>query len=207
MYPSSVFRNHGLSVRTLQACHAKSETLDSYYKGRADICKSPQMRTGSYLSLRTFYHNTDVYSVFTMGSCSLSSQAGAESSGEEDDLEDRFSELEASDHAGGFQDSDRESEHEDKLLSDPESDDDEIEPSQNDLELLDIDTNVSEKRSSRNGMQSELFKVIMAASGQSIHVVLKKWDQEGKDMSRPLIAQVMLSLRRLRLFWRALQVL
>lgn len=202
---SNRLKNQGFSIGTLQACHAKSEMLSTYYKDMTGICKSPQVINDCHLSSRKFYHPTDIYSVFSMGSCSFSSQAGAKSSGEEDDLEDGFSELEASGNAGGFQDSDAESEHEDELLSDPKSDDDEIESTQNELEPLDTDTDVSEKRSPRKRVSSELFKAIMAASDQPIHSVLNKWDQEGKDMSRAEIAQTMLNLRKIRMFLKALQ--
>lgn len=168
------------------------------------ICKSSQVITDSRLTLGTFYHTGEGFSVFSLGSCSFSSQAGAKSSGEEDDLEDGFSELEASGNADGLQDIDMEKF--DEILSDSKSEDDEVEPTQDEMEVLDTEIDISKKRSSRTRVSSELFKAIMAASNQPIQSVLDKWDKEGKDMNREEFTATNFNLRKLRLYLKALQV-
>lgn len=142
----------------------------------------------------------------------FSSQAGTKSSGEEDDdLEDGFSELEAPASSEVTQNSTVEAENDDELISEPdlsgEENDGDVEEPQNELELSDTETGASEKISRKSRYSSALFKNIMAAPGLSVHNVMDRWVEEGNEVSRPVIAQVLLNLRKRRMYGRALQVL
>ncbi|KAK9290228.1 hypothetical protein L1049_008395 [Liquidambar formosana] len=212
---SNPLRYQGFSVGTSRACCAKSEIPSSYLQDKAVDCEHPQVISDRFLSIerfhqtaRRFYQTTHVSSKLYIGNRSLSSQAGAESSGEEDDLEDGFSELETPASAGSIQDSNAEDGDEDGLISELDlSDGDDIqEPLQNELELSDTETDPSEKRLPKRRALSELFKAIMATSGLSVHSALDKWVEEGKDLGRSEISLAMLNLRRRRMYGRALQL-
>ncbi|KAB1222188.1 hypothetical protein CJ030_MR2G023451 [Morella rubra] len=131
-------------------CFAKLEIASSCIEDdKVGTLESPQGTYDRCLSLKRFYHATYASSKFSFDRHSFSSQAGAKSSGEEDDLEDGFSELETPSSPEANQDSNIQDENDDELISEPEVSDDDVdgeEPSQNELELLDIDTNPSEKR-------------------------------------------------------------
>lgn len=133
---------------------------------------------------------------------SFSSQAGAESSGEKDDLEDGFSELETLPSAEASQ-------HEDELISEPElsEDEEEVEPSQHELELSENGADSIEKRSPRKRNVSELFKAILAFPGFSVHGALDKWVKAGNDLNRAEISLAMFHFRKRQMFGRALQVI
>ena len=136
---------------------------------------------------------------------SLSSQAGPRSSGEEDDLEDGFSELEPEKITP------TQTAEEDDMFIDPEliEDDagDSVGPSQNDLDLSEAIDDADEKRPINRRAYSELFQAIMSSPGLSIHNVLDKWVAEGKELNRSEISLAMLNLRKRRLYGRALQVI
>ncbi|XP_028103697.1 pentatricopeptide repeat-containing protein At1g80270, mitochondrial-like, partial [Camellia sinensis] len=133
---------------------------------------------------------------------------------EEDDLEDGFSELEtAASAADVVQDSNVDDLNEDQLISEPElseeedDGDDGVEEPQNELELFDIEAEVTEKRPPQKRASSALFKAIMAAPGLSVQSALDKWVEEGNDLNRLEIALAMLNLRKRRMYGRALQVI
>ncbi|GAV62062.1 PPR domain-containing protein/PPR_3 domain-containing protein [Cephalotus follicularis] len=190
----NTIRYRALSVVMPHASCAKSELLCNYLGGKAGMVASPLVTSGRCLTFSGAKH------------C-LSSQAGARSSGEEDDLEDGFSELEtavgtdASPHMNAAEDS------EDELMSAPELvDEDDEEPSHVALELSDTETDSREKRALRKKVFSELFKVIVTAPGLSVHSVLDKWVEEGKDLGRADISLAMLNLRKRQMYGRALQL-
>ena len=86
-------------------------------------------------------------------------------------------------------------------------DDDDIvdDGSQNELDLLEGETVLAEKKSSK-WVPSELTKAIWNASGLSVSSALDKWVSEGNELSRSDISLTMMSLRRRRMFGKALQV-
>lgn len=138
----------------------------------------------------------------------LSSRAGARSSGEEDELEDGFSELESPPKIKPIQTADLEDDE--LFISDPLTDDDDRDsagPSQNDLDLSETAVDVDETRPLNRRAHSELFQAIMSSPGLSIHNVLDKWVREGKDLNRSEISLTMFNLRKRRLYGRALQVI
>ncbi|KAJ6967901.1 pentatricopeptide repeat-containing protein At1g80270, mitochondrial [Populus alba] len=190
----------GFSVGTSRACCAKSEIVFSYIEGKATVVEPPQP-----VSERPrFYHSTNIGLKFYLEKHGFASQAGAESSGSDDDLEDEFSELETPISAN------ESVVNVDQLISEPELSDDDTndigEPSQNALELSDNETDPAEKRLPRKKAPSELFKAIISAPGVSVHSVLDKWVAEGKDLDQLEISNAMFNLRKRRLFGRALQL-
>ena len=197
----SVSRFRGLSVGTSRVCCAK--IVSSYAEGNAALVKSPQPVSQS----PQFHHSTNVGSKFYLEKRGFASQAGAENSGSDDDLEDGFSELETPANAN-------ESTvnvlagNEDQLISEPELSDDDIgEPSQNALELSDNETDSLEKSLPRKRATTELFNAIVSAPDVSVQSVLDKWVAEGKDLDRLEISNAMINLRKRRMFGKALQVI
>ncbi|KAB5519310.1 hypothetical protein DKX38_023629 [Salix brachista] len=185
----------GFSGGTSRACCAKSEIVFSYVEGKATVVESPQP-----VSERPrFYHSTNIGSKFYLEKRGFASQAGAEGSESDDDLEDEFSELETPPSAN------ESVVNVDQLISDDDIND--IgEPSQNALELSDNETDPAEKKLPRKKAPSELFKAIISAPGVSVHSVLDKWVAEGKDLDQFEISNAMFHLRKRRLFGRALQL-
>lgn len=120
------------------------------------------------------------------GRRSFSSDAGAKSAGEEEDLN---SDLESPNETS---DSDGE-------LS---GDEDDIEGAE--LELHVPDSEAGKLTASKRS--SELFQAIVAFSGVSVGSALDKWVEEGKEINRTEIANAMLQLRRRRMYGRAMQV-
>ncbi|KAL3585234.1 hypothetical protein D5086_012101 [Populus alba] len=195
----------GLSVGTSRSCCAKSEIVSSYVEGKAVTVNSPQPVSQS----PRFHQSTNVGSKFYLEKRGFASQAGAENSGSDDDLEDGFSELETPANvnestvnalAG----------NEDQLISEPELSDDDNddigEPAQNALELSDNETDLVVKSSPRKRATTELFNAIVSAPDVSVQSVLDKWVAEGKDLDRLEISNAMINLRKRRMFGRALQL-
>lgn len=198
-----------LSIGASHATCAISEVPRSCLEDKVGICESPQVISGRCLSAKRFYHTTHPSLKFSMGKHGLSSQAGAKSSDEEDDLDDGFSELETPVSADAMQESNADDGDKDELISEPDLsdvDDDVDEPPQNELGLSDIETDIIEKKSPRKRTTSELFKAIMDASGLSVNSALDKWVAEGKELGRAEISLAMLNLRKRRMYGRALQL-
>ncbi|KAJ9184997.1 hypothetical protein P3X46_004678 [Hevea brasiliensis] len=196
----------GLSVVTSRVSCAKSEIFSNNVEGYSTICEYPQTLSGNRC---LFYHNEAICSKFYMVRQSMSSQAGAESSESEDDLEDGFSELETPASDNAIEERNAVGGNEDELVSEPElsDDNDDVgEHSQNAMELLDTEADSDEKASMKKKVASELFRAIISAPGLSINGVLDKWVEEGKDLDRAEILLVMLDLRKRRMYGRALQL-
>ncbi|KAA0053889.1 pentatricopeptide repeat-containing protein [Cucumis melo var. makuwa] len=139
----------------------------------------------------------------------LSTQAGAENSGEEDNVKDGFSELdETLASTSPLEDSKAADDNEEELTSGSEIDDDDDnavdDGTQNELDLLEGETGLAEKKSTKRG-PSELFNVIWKAPGLSVANALDKWVSEGKELSRADISLAMLYLRKRQMFGKALQ--
>lgn len=117
------------------------------------------------------------------------------------------SEVGVEDGVKSVQETTFEDENEDELISQPglsgeNDDDDNVEPSQNEMELLETKTNPSEKK----WATSALLKAIMDSPGISVHDTLDKWVAEGNELSQGEVFLVMISFRRSRMYERALQV-
>lgn len=204
-----VFRKRGFSIGTSHACCANSELPITHIQDQPCFLESPQSVSDGYLPSKRLYYTTHVLSKFSVDRRSLSSQAGTKSSGEEDELEDGFSELETPPTAEAILESNTNNENEDELISAPDVSDDEedIESSQNELELSETETDPNVKSSPRKRDVSALFKAILDFPGLSVHNALDKWVEEGNDLNRAEISLTMLNLRKRRMFGRALQVI
>ncbi|KAK4838293.1 hypothetical protein QYF36_012661 [Acer negundo] len=200
---SDPLRSPGFSLGTARACCAKLGISSKCVEDKAGILQSPQLIPDRGLHLLRFYHRTHDSSDFSAGRCGFASQAGAESSGEEDDLEDGFSELEIPDSAEAAKGNIAEDEKEDGSSSEDDLSGDEM---VDQLELSGSDTEASEKRSPTKRKFSDLFKAIVSSPHLPVHSVLDKWVKEGKGLSREEISSAMLNLRKRRMYGRALQL-
>lgn len=200
------FRSQGFGLGTARGRCSRLEVLCGCVDDEAVILASPRAVSDGRLPLLRFYHQPHDCSNFFGGRRGLSSQAGAESSGEEDDLEEGFSELETPATADAVQKSMAEDEKEYGLISESElsGDHDDIE---NDLELSETETEASRKTTPSKRKFSKLFKAIMDAPDISIHSTLTKYAEEGNDLSRAEIALAMANLRTRRMYGKALQVI
>ncbi|KAJ6912125.1 pentatricopeptide repeat-containing protein [Populus alba x Populus x berolinensis] len=202
---SNPLKFRGLSVGTSRSCCAKSEIVSSYVEGKAVTVNSPQPVSQS----PRFHQSTNAGSKFYLEKRGFASQAGAENSGSDDDLEDGFSELETPANANEST-VNALAGNEDQLISEPELSDDDNddigEPAQIALELSDNETNSVVKSSPRKRATTELFNAIVSAPDVSLQSVLDKWVAEGKDLDRLEISNAMINLRKRRMFGRALQL-
>lgn len=153
-------------------------------------------------SFKRFDHQNNGFSQFSIAKYRFSSQAGAKSNGEEDELEDGFSELETPLGYDGATGSNLDDEKPDGSASEAEiSDDDGDEESPEDE--LGILTDKGKGTSGR--AQSQLFKTIITT--RSVENALDKWVEDGKDLNRDEIWLATHNLRKRRMFGRALQVI
>ena len=185
------------------------ELLISREENKAGILDSPELASEKCLYFKGFYRKKHFSANLFLVRRGLSSQTGAESSGDkEDNLEDGFSELESEENAKAGHESNTEDDDKDELISEPEfSDDDDVaESAKNELETVDVEADLSEKMSYKKRAASELFKVIVGAQGPSIHSALDKWVEEGNKVDREEISLAMLDLRKSHMYAKALQV-
>lgn len=196
-------KSQGFGLGAARASCSRLEVLCGSVDDEAVILASKAV-SGGHLPLSRFYHRTHDCSNFFGGRRGLSSQAGAESSGEEDDLEEGFSELETP-ATNAVQKSIAEDEKEYGLISESElsGDHDDIE---NDLELSETETEPSRKPTPTKRKFSKLFKAIMDAPDISINSALTKYVEEGNDLSRAEISLAMTHLRTRRMYGKALQL-
>ncbi|OMO51952.1 hypothetical protein COLO4_37452 [Corchorus olitorius] len=203
------FRDRRISIGASYGASSNIKISSNCIQENAVILESSQTISDKRPSLLGFYHSRHASSNFTVGRRSLSSQAGAESSGEEDDLEDGFSELETPDYSTKKQKIGR-AETVDGLIPDPElsGDEGDVEDTlPHELEFSETESDPMEKKkSSTRWPTSELFEAIVSAPGLSVHKVLDKWLEAGKEFSRDEILQATLNLRKRRMYGRALQL-
>ncbi|KAL5546615.1 hypothetical protein UlMin_006302 [Ulmus minor] len=185
-------RHRVIRIGNSQTSFADLELPISYVNDQIKIFDSPNSK-GFYItknvSLKHFELRRD-----------LSSRAGARSIGEEDEDDDGFSELDIPDSA-------KEVQHKDESSSELEiTNDVEVEPSQNELELSDTETDPSEKRFVRNRATSTLFQAIIDSPNLSVDAVVNKWVDKGNELSREEVSLAMNNFRRSRMFGKALQL-
>ncbi|KAK6944465.1 Pentatricopeptide repeat [Dillenia turbinata] len=204
---SHPLKNRGFTVGTSWACSAKPDLASRHPEVKAHIHGSTQSISDRCRTMMRFGNgNLDAFK-FSMCSCGLSSQAGAESSNEEDNLEDGFSELETPARSDTVQGITVEDENDDELISEPDiSEEDELDASAQEMQLSDTEMDVVEKKLQHKRVQSALFKALLAASGSSIHLTLDGWVEEGNVISRTEATITMLNLQKRRLYMKALQL-
>ncbi|KAK3004301.1 hypothetical protein RJ639_018663 [Escallonia herrerae] len=203
-------RNQSYILGTFRACCAKSKVTSCSIEDNAAFVEPQKVRFNTSLSSKRCY-------VMTRGSpmpCRrlqfFSTQAGTESSEEEDDdLEAGVSERQTPVSAGATQDSNGEAGNDDEFseleISEDEINDD-VEGPQNEMELSDTEPDVSREKSRERRGSNQLFRIIVTAPGLSVHNALEKWVEEGNELTRPDILLAMLFLRRRRMYGRALQL-
>ncbi|XVE84906.1 hypothetical protein DITRI_Ditri17bG0049100 [Diplodiscus trichospermus] len=200
-------KDRRINIGDSYAASARLLISSNYIEEKAVVFESSQITHVKHPSLLRFYHSTHASSSFPSRGRGLSSQAGTECSGEKNDLEDGFSELETPTNADNKENDISQDENEDGLVSDRElagDEEDSEETASNEQES--VETDPSAKRSSRRRTTSELFKAIMSAARLSVNKALDKWLEEGKDLSRAEISVAMLNLRNRRMYGRALQL-
>ncbi|QHN84606.1 pentatricopeptide repeat-containing protein At1g80270, mitochondrial [Arachis ipaensis] len=181
-------RNRGFNVR---ASCIKSVS-GTRVEDDSSTLDSSRMAYGRFLLPNMFYHSGHASLKFTVSRRELSSQADASSTKDQDDLEDGFSELEtpAADSEYG---------------KDEFNDIKDGEEPREELEFSDTEVEPSEKKVRRRA-QSEIFKLIDSSPTTSVHVLMDKWVEEGKELSRQDIALAMVNLRRRKLYFKAFQL-
>eukprot|EP00262_Sarcandra_glabra_P000448 TRINITY_DN10528_c0_g1_i1.p1 TRINITY_DN10528_c0_g1~~TRINITY_DN10528_c0_g1_i1.p1 ORF type:complete len:628 (-),score=106.64 TRINITY_DN10528_c0_g1_i1:161-2044(-) len=206
---SNPIRNNGYRLGSARACCAKSDILSDNLEHGVVNNHHTQFLAGRFRSLMMVSHSPSGLGKFFVGSRCLSSQAGTKSSGDEDDLEDGFSELETASitSSPGVKSADGENTEESEL-SDDDLGENLSEVAHSELDLLDVETGSQvEKKSHKGGSNSGLFNAIMAIPRQSsIHSAIEKWVEEGNTLGRTEISLAMLNFRKRRLFGRALQL-
>ncbi|XP_077244285.1 pentatricopeptide repeat-containing protein At1g80270, mitochondrial-like [Tasmannia lanceolata] len=210
-------RIHCHHLGASRACCAKPEVPSDNSELGVGFHKHEQFLSCKFLSPKMFYPNRSAPGKFFMGSRSLSSQAGAKSSDdEEDNLEDGFSELEMAPETDSLGEKNPVDESAEELiseteLSDDDNDDDDVDLSEatnNKLNLSDTETGPSgDKESRKKILSSPLFKVVMESPYHSIKDAISKWVEEGNSLGRTEISLAMLNLRKRKMFGRALQLL
>lgn len=175
----------------------------------ANICKPTKWSSDRCLSSNEFIKIQRACENFSIGRFSFCSQAGAESSSQSDkDLEEGFSELGTPTKTENIEDTNAEDEDGEDLVSAPElSDDDMTKTSRNDIDLSDIDMGVTGVDSQTKKVYLELFNAIVAAPDRSTHSALNKWVEEGKDLERAELNRTIITLRKHRMYWKALELL
>ncbi|KAK4771634.1 hypothetical protein SAY87_032166 [Trapa incisa] len=194
-------RNGSLCVGITRPCSVKNELLNGYVEDNTCVVESHMSVSCGSPYFKRFYHQSNAFPRFSITKCGFSSQAGAKSSGEEDDLQDGFSELETPLGSDTTTESNLDDEKADESASDADVSDvdgDEESP-EDELEIL---TDKGKGRSIR--AQSQLFQAIISA--RSVENALDKWVEDGKDLNKDEIWLATNNLRRRRMFGRALQL-
>lgn len=203
------FRNQRFSIRASSTGFTDSEPPITCTQDRANSFDSSELTPNVCKSFNGFCRRKHVSANLYLVRRSLSSQAGAKSSDREDELENGFSELEGTDRSKAVKDTNLLDENADELIAEPdfsEVDDDDAEVSKNDLGISDTETDLSERLHTEKTADSALFRAIADAPGYSVRDALNKWVEEGNEVDRGEIYVVMLSLRKARMYARALQV-
>ncbi|XP_010271780.1 PREDICTED: pentatricopeptide repeat-containing protein At1g80270, mitochondrial-like [Nelumbo nucifera] len=199
-------RSQGFRGGVSRAC-ARFVIVSDDVEHSVGVCESTQFVPGKSIPLERFHHTSYLNARFSLGNCSLSSQAGTKSSGEEDE----FSELEAPVSTGEIAEDAVGEDIDEELGSEPELSGDDVEENLGDVshdEPEELDTDIGdEKESLKKKGYSELFKVIMDAPGLSIHGTLDKWVEEGNELSRSEIWLALHNLRKRQFYGRALQLM
>ncbi|KAK7246674.1 hypothetical protein RIF29_41544 [Crotalaria pallida] len=194
--PSLRLRSQGFNVGASRASCVKSmPTTTACVEREAGIHDSYLTTCSRFLSTKSFYDSSRASLKLAVSRRELSSQADASNSKEDDDLEEgRLSDPEA--HGN-----DSESEVD---VSDGEEDVEK--PPYDELGLSDTEIDPAAKKSQGKKNESNLFKAIVSAPGLSVQSALDKWVEEGKELRKEEIVLALGSLRKRKMYGRALQL-
>ncbi|MQM00915.1 hypothetical protein Taro_033665 [Colocasia esculenta] len=206
-----ITRSHSYIVGLSRFCYAKLDISSSGVEHAVDHDGHASFVTGSCFVPNTYFSGLPSLPRYFSGSRSISSQAGEKTNGDEEELEDGFSDLGTP--QGNDKSNERSEEESDEdLTSDLELSDIESEEGsgKNDEDAVGFSDIEIEKNSDRPPPKrrfiSPLFKVIMETPRLSINNALDKWVNEGNPLGRNDIYAVLLNLRKRRLYGKALQV-
>lgn len=180
------------------------EVASSYVEYDAEIAWHAHTNRSEITCARR-YHNKQCESLkFYIGKHHLSSHAGMKSSeDEDDDLGDGFCELETQSRSTPCESNDESiSESE---LSDG-GNDDEVAGLKQEQELSDIKAERSKTKFEQKRTSVQLLNVVLRAPGFSTKTVLHKWVEDGNEVNKSDILMIILNLRKLRMYGKALQV-
>ncbi|XP_068662191.1 pentatricopeptide repeat-containing protein At1g80270, mitochondrial-like [Aristolochia californica] len=203
-------RSHSSHVRIAQAFCAKSEFYgDSLEQGLGSHVYA-HFRAVQSISSMGFSHIPTFRYKCSVGRQTLSSQAGAKSSDEED-ADDGFSELETASETEDVVEKNISEEKPEEQISESEFSDDEseadtLETTQSGLVLSDAEVDHPADKDTRKKVSS-LFKVIVAAPRQGVPKAIDQWVAEGNSLGRSEIFATILNLRKRKMFLKALQLL
>ncbi|XP_043693741.1 pentatricopeptide repeat-containing protein At1g80270, mitochondrial-like [Telopea speciosissima] len=200
-------RSQGCRLGASQTSCSKFIVQSDYIEIAVGISEPAELVSSGYLFLKRFYHSPSIHLRLSQGSYSLSSQAGTESSEDNEDLEDGFSELETPASTDSIEESNTGDEIGEELVSGPElsdvdSEESLAEASQNEFNS-DAEAGVADEDPKKRS-PLDLWKVIMNAP--HIKRALDKWVEEGNHLGRSEISVSMLNLRKRRMYGKALQV-
>ncbi|CAA3029073.1 pentatricopeptide repeat-containing At1g80270, mitochondrial-like [Olea europaea subsp. europaea] len=205
-------RNRGFSIWPSQICCVKTEIARCYMDNyNAEFIEPQEIPADGLHSFRRFYNKASNFWKLSVEVRGYSSQADSKNGEEDEDLEEGFSELEGPTVSGAILEDNAGDENDDELISGPElseeeSSDDGIQGTQNELEVIDNETDVAEKLSSRKMGTSALARAILDAPASSLGKFLDKWVAEGNEATRLEVLSAMLTLRKRRLYGKALQL-
>uniref|UniRef100_A0A803LT10 PROP1-like PPR domain-containing protein n=1 Tax=Chenopodium quinoa TaxID=63459 RepID=A0A803LT10_CHEQI len=172
-------RAQGLNVAAFRACAGLGQ-FSGHTKDKSKNCEHRGLMRDKWITSNACQFTAHFPNKFSAGSRSLSSEAGAKSGEEEDDLEEGFSELETPDPLEATGGETLEAE----LLKD-----------------------AGEIPSTKKLGHSPLLKLIFEESGPSLSKALDNYATEGKDLNRAEVYHALLNLRRRKMFSKALQLL
>ncbi|KAE8038442.1 hypothetical protein FH972_010953 [Carpinus fangiana] len=182
------FKKQGYGLEASRGFYVKPDTSSNVRGDRAIMCCPAELISTRVLSVNVFHHTTVLDRSFVV-SRSLCSQADARSSGENPDVE------------YGFLESD--------VLEENNTGEEDGEEVASELGLLDDDLSDSEKGLGGKDSDKEndlgLCKAIMDAPSHSVASVLNKWAEEGNDLDQLRVSRIIISLRRRRMYGKALQ--
>lgn len=200
-----VVRYREIRLGSFRAGCARVESGSCYLKNENESAECAPGMSDQFVPSRRYHHNKSESFKFYNGRHYFSSHAGMKSSEDEDDLEDGFSELERTASANEI-----EARSDNELISESEisdgDSDDEVSGLKNELELSDTAAEVSKENVEPKRHVNRLLRAILNAPGLSIKSVLDKWVEDGNEVNKTDIMVVNSSLRRRKMFGRALQV-
>ncbi|KAI3984690.1 hypothetical protein MKX01_039307 [Papaver californicum] len=207
-------RSQRYGLGAVRTCYTKSDSLGdasgSEQHGTTSRC-SKQFVSGKYILAPKNFLQSQSYHQNCFTTRGLCSHVGAKSSGEDENLEDGFSELD-SPTSPTVEGTNVGPENDEEIVSSSELSDDDAEEDfvedQNEIDLPDIeaDTVADEDLKKRKAEPLNLFNVIQAAPFQHVSTALDKFVKEENSVSRPVISLVMLNLRKRRMYGKALQL-
>ncbi|CAH9134857.1 unnamed protein product [Cuscuta epithymum] len=197
---SATLRKQGLGIENSYSRFATLPCVSNRFLEDCDkgVNFPAKVVYGGILS-RKFHKRASSAHVEFWGTCRFSTQVDTSNTGEEDnELDDGFSDLEAPAIQNDLADN-----HE-ELVSEPDLAEDAIDVLEQEVEDS-LDT-VAPDKLSKKRFGSTLFKEILDNPTSDFGAIVTNWKKKGNELTRPVITEVMVGLRKRRLFGKALQL-